>query len=147
MTKLFESPHHGCNHGHNHGHAHGHSHAHEGGCCDDGHGQGGCGHNHGHASIKNTQPTTRTRKANLQVPTWNEGKTPKSRAGITPVGHLNTMQGMMMTPSSTVHGIRGSQDKFVHPMPHVGMLHSNASGRASSRSSTRAARTSMPPAD
>lgn len=52
-----------------------------------------------------------------------------------------------MTPSSTVHGIRGAQDKFVHPMPHVGMLHSNASGRASSRGSTRVARTSLPPAD
>lgn len=144
MTKLFESPHHGCNHGH----AHGHSHAQGGGCCDD-HGHGGCAHNHGHASIKNIQPVSRTRKGNLQVPTWNQGKTPKSRAGITPVGHLNTMQGMMMTPSSTVHGVRGApnMDKFVHPMPHVAMLHSNASGRASSRGSTRAARTSMPPAD
>jgi len=144
VTKLFESPFHGCNHQHNHGHAHAHSHAH-----GDDHGHGGCGHNHGHASIKNTQQTSRTRKANLQVPTWDEGKTPRSRAGITPVGHLNTMQGMMMTPSSTVHGIRGTQnmDKFVHPMPHVGMLHSNASGRASSRVSTRVARTSLPPAD
>jgi len=36
-------------------------------------------------------------------------------------------------------------DKFVHPMPHVGMLHSNESGRDSSRGSTRVARLSQKP--
>lgn len=52
------------------------------------------------------------------------------------------MQGMMITPSSNVHGLRNqtTTETFAQPQPYVAPIQSNASGRASSRSSSRVPR-------